>query len=73
MTLDEFEQRYARPVIACLSAYEAVAITSRRLPTVTAMVKRLHSHPLGQVLLWQVFGWVSVHFFRAVCAETENQ
>lgn len=71
MSLDEFETRYMRPAIAILSAWEAVAITSRRLPTVTAMVKRLHSHPLGQVLLWQAFGWLVIHFFRAACEECE--
>lgn len=69
MTLDEFEQTYARPVIAVVSAWEAIAITSRRLPTITAMVKRLHSHPLGQVVLWQAFGWCCLHFFRAACEE----
>lgn len=69
MTLDEFEQRYARPVIACLSAYEAVAITSRRVPTITALVKWLYRRPLGQVALWQITGWLVCHLFRAVVQE----
>lgn len=72
MTLDEFEQTYARPVIACLSAYEAVAITSRRVPTITSLVKWLYRRPLGQVVLWQFIGWLVCHLFRAVCNHEET-
>lgn len=69
MTLDEFEQTYARPVIFAACLYESAAIGSRRLPTITEWVKRLYRTPAGQAVLWLVWGWLTAHFFRAVVQE----
>ncbi len=56
-----FEHRYVRPVIGVGCAYEAVAIGSNRLPTISELVHRLYRQPAGRLALAVLLGWLGVH------------
>lgn len=64
MTGEEFEQKYMRPIMGVLTAYESIAIFSRRIPTISAMVWWLYKRWWGQAILWSLWGWLTAHFFR---------
>ena len=47
-------------IVGC--AYELVALTTGRLPTITKLVKTLGHHPVGRVLVWAWCGFIAWHF-----------
>jgi hypothetical protein len=44
--------------------YEVVSLTTRRVPTITALVKRLHHYRWGRILVWAWCGYISWHFLE---------
>jgi hypothetical protein len=50
-------------VSGCL--YEIVALTTRRVPTITAAIKTIgRSHPVGRLVVWGWCGYVAWHFLE---------
>ena len=53
----------ARAIIAVGCAYEIVAVTTDRVPTITATVQRSARLPwVGRIALWLWLGFVVDHF-----------
>lgn len=53
----------ARLIIAAGCAYEIVALTTNRVPTITAIVQRSSRLPwIGRVSLWLWLGFTVDHF-----------
>ena len=54
-------------VVGCL--YEAAAVSTRRVPTWTHLVKTARDrHPVGRLLVWTFLGFVSWHFLEPLPA-----
>lgn len=45
-------------------AYEIVALTTNKIPTVTRVLKTIGSKPYGKAALWLWTGYVSAHFLE---------
>ena len=54
-----------RYVIAAGCAYEILALTTDRVPTITAIVKTIgRTHAVGRVAVWTIAGYVAWHFLE---------
>jgi len=54
-----------RLLIIAGCAYEIVALTTGRVPTITAAIKFLgRAHPIGRFLVWGWCGFVAWHFLE---------
>lgn len=49
-------------LIGC--AYEILALTTKRVPTITRVLKVVGSKPGGKALLWAWCGYISWHFLE---------
>lgn len=65
MKIREIEDRYLQHAFAGACAYEAVAIVTDRVPTISALVRRMYEKPAGRFVLWGVWGYLTVHLFGA--------
>lgn len=72
ITRIEFEQRYLRHAIAAGCAYETAAIVTRRLPTISNLLTRLHHSSRGRMVLWCLFGWFTIHIVDADSSVTQT-
>ena len=54
----------ARVAILAGCMYEILAITTDRVPTITAVVKHAHKHPVGRFGVWCWLGFVAWHFLE---------
>ena len=50
-------------------AYEIVALTTKKVPTITRMVQTVGAKPHGKALLWLGIGYVSAHFLEPLDGE----
>ena len=57
-------QQILRGVLLVGCVYEIVALTTRKIPTVTRILKTLGSKPYGRAALWLWTGYVSAHFLE---------
>jgi hypothetical protein len=55
-------QKALEAVLLAGCAYEIVALTTRRVPTITRILQTVGSKPHGKALLWLWIGYVSAHF-----------
>lgn len=53
-----------RVVLLVGCAYEIVALTTRKVPTITRILKAVGSRPYGKAALWLWTGYVSAHFLE---------
>ena len=60
-TWEAFEHDIVRPLIGVGCAYEAVAIGTNRVPTISEFVHRMYRRPGGRIALALVLGWLGVH------------
>lgn len=52
-----------RNAIAALGVYEAIAITTCRVPTISAVAWKLREHTKLRAILFILWGWLSFHIF----------
>lgn len=57
-------QKALEAVLLVGCAYEIVALTTRRVPTITRILQTVGSKPQGKALLWLWIGYVSAHFLE---------
>jgi hypothetical protein len=57
-------QDVLRAMLLVGCAYEIVALTTRKVPTVTRILKTVGSKPYGKAALWLWTGYVSAHFLE---------
>ena len=57
-------QTAGRAVIAAGCLYEVAAITTNRVPTITAIIKAAGRARGGRVLLWLWLGYIVDHFIE---------
>jgi hypothetical protein len=57
-------------VVGCV--YEVVAVTTRKVPTITRILKTLGSKPYGKAALWLWTGYISAHFLEPL-EKSENK
>ena len=57
-------QQALRAVLLVGCAYEIVALTTRKVPTVTRILKTIGARPYGKAALWLWTGYVSAHFLE---------
>jgi hypothetical protein len=61
------QQRLFNVVLALGCAYEIVALTTRKVPTITRILRTVgKQHPMGKALLWMWCGYISWHFLEPV-------
>lgn len=53
-----------RLVLGLGCAYEIVALSTDRVPTITTVVKRTGKHPVGRLVVWAWCGFVAWHFLE---------
>lgn len=53
-----------RGILLVGCAYEIIALTTKKVPTVTRILKTLGSRPYGKAALWLWTGYVSAHFLE---------
>lgn len=53
-----------RTVVIAGCAYEIVALLTGKIPTITAIVKRLGRAKLGRLVVWGWCGFVAWHFLE---------
>jgi hypothetical protein len=55
--------RFQRAIVATLGVYEAAAITTGRLPTISYTAWWLRDSRWGRLVLFLVWGWLTFHLF----------
>lgn len=58
-------------LVGCV--YEVVALTTRKVPTVTRILKTIGSRPYGKAALWLWTGYVSAHFLEPLDEPQERK
>lgn len=58
-------------LVGCI--YEVVALTTRKVPTVTRILKTIGSRPYGKAALWLWTGYVSAHFLEPLDEPQERK
>lgn len=58
-------------VVGCV--YEVVAVTTRKVPTITRILKTIGSKPYGKAALWLWTGYVSAHFLEPLDEPREEK
>ena len=66
-------QDVLRAVLLVGCAYEIVALTTRKVPTVTRILKTIGSRPYGKAALWLWTGYVSAHFLEPLDEAQERK
>lgn len=62
MKIDQQKALNAVLLVGC--AYEIVALTTGKVPTITKILKTVGSKPAGKSLLWLWTGYISAHFLE---------
>ena len=62
--MNKHAEQVLRVVLLVGCAYEIVALTTRKVPTVTRILKTVGSKPYGKAALWLWTGYVSAHFLE---------
>jgi len=62
--MDERSFRALRAALLVGCAYEIIALTTGKVPTVTRIMKTVGSKPYGKAILWLWTGYVSAHFLE---------
>lgn len=50
-------------IVGC--TYEVVALTTKRVPTITMLVRGMRKHPVGMAAAWLWVGYTAHHFLSA--------
>lgn len=58
-------------LVGCV--YEVVALTTRKVPTVTRILRTIGSRPYGKAALWLWTGYVSAHFLEPLDEPQERK
>ena len=62
--MNKYTNEILRGILLAGCAYEIVALTTRKVPTVTRILKTIGSKPYGKAALWLWTGYVSAHFLE---------
>ena len=62
--MNDRSQKALNIVLLVGCAYEIVALTTKRVPTITRILRTVGSKPQGKALLWLWTGYVSAHFLE---------
>lgn len=57
-------QKALNVVLLVGCAYEIVALTTRRVPTITRILRTVGSKPQGKALVYLWIGYISAHFLE---------
>ena len=61
----KYQQRLFNTVLAVGCAYEIVALATRKIPTITRILRTMgNRHAVGKALLWMWCGYISWHFLE---------
>jgi len=71
--VDKYTKEILRGVLLVGCAYEIVALTTRKVPTVTRILKTIGSKPYGKAALWLWTGYVSAHFLAPLDEPSERK
>ena len=66
-------QQVLRGILLVGCVYEVVALTTRKVPTVTRILKTIGSRPYGKAALWLWTGYVSAHFLEPLDEPREEK
>lgn len=66
-------QQILRGMLLVGCVYEIVALTTRKVPTVTRILKTVGSRPYGKAALWLWIGYVSSHFLEPLDEPREEK
>ena len=70
--MNDRTQQALRIMLLVGCAYEIVALTTRRVPTVTRILKTIGARPYGKAALWLWTGYVSAHFLEPLDEPMED-
>lgn len=62
--MDSRTQKALNAVLLVGCAYEIVALTTRRVPTITRILRTVGSKPQGKALVYLWIGYISAHFLE---------
>ena len=62
--MDSRAQKVLNTVLLVGCAYEIVALTTRRVPTITRILRTVGSKPQGKALVYLWIGYISAHFLE---------
>ena len=62
--MDARVQKALNAVLLVGCAYEIVALTTRRVPTITRILRTVGSKPQGKALVYLWIGYISAHFLE---------
>ena len=62
--MDNRAQKVLNTVLLVGCAYEIVALTTRRVPTITRILRTVGSKPQGKALVYLWIGYISAHFLE---------
>lgn len=66
-------QQAVRIMLLVGCAYEIVALTTGKVPTITRILKTIGSRPYGKAALWLWTGYVSAHFLEPLDEAVEKE
>ena len=62
--MNRHAEQVLRGVLLVGCVYEIAALTTRKVPTVTRILKTVGSKPYGKAALWLWTGYISAHFLE---------
>lgn len=71
--MNDRTQQALRIVLLVGCVYEIVALTTRKVPTVTRILKTIGARPYGKAALWLWTGYVSAHFLEPLDEPVEDK
>lgn len=71
--MNKYTNEILRAVLLVGCAYEIVALTTRKIPTVTRILKTIGARPYGKAALWLWTGYVSAHFLEPLDEPVEEK
>lgn len=71
--MNKYTNEILRGILLVGCAYEIVALTTRKVPTVTRILKTIGARPYGKAALWLWTGYVSAHFLEPLDEPIEEK
>jgi hypothetical protein len=62
--MKESTQKALNTVLLIGCAYEILALTTKRVPTITRILRTVGSKPQGKALVYLWIGYISAHFLE---------
>lgn len=66
MKTSELEREIVRGIVLAGCAYEIVALTTRKIPTITRILRTVGSKRYGRAAVWLWVGYIAWHFLEPI-------